>query len=110
MSCRNSPEAPLAENEFYGKLVHGPYEKFNIGDLVLERGGTLRKCQLACATFGKLNEAKDNVILVPTWFAGTNKIMEQIYIGSGRAHSATSHQCILGAWLYRIRAGVGDGM
>src|SRR5271169_210165 len=75
----------MIENEYYGQLAHGPYEIFDIGDLVLEHGGTLRKCLLAYATFGKLNEAKDNVILVPTWFAGTNKIMEQAYIGPGRA-------------------------
>ena len=75
----------MVENEFYGQIVHGPYEIFNIGDLVLEKGGTLRQCTLAYATFGKLNAAKENVILVPTWFAGTNKIMEQVYIGPGRA-------------------------
>ena len=72
-------------NEFYSQTVHGPYEVFNIGDLVLEDGGTLRQCELAYATFGRLNEDKDNAILVPTWFAGTNKIMEQAYVGAGRA-------------------------
>jgi len=75
----------MVENEFYSQIVHGPYEIFNIGDLVLEKGGTLRQCRLAYATFGKFNAAKENVILVPTWFAGTNKIMEQVYIGPGRA-------------------------
>ena len=53
-------------NEFYGQGTHGPYETFDIGDLLLEAGGTLRQCKIACATFGKLNDAKDNVILVPT--------------------------------------------
>jgi len=32
-----------------------------------------------------LNAAKDNAILVPTWYSGTSKIMEQVYIGNGRA-------------------------
>ena len=41
--------------------------------------------QLAYATFGKLNAAKDNAILIPTWYSGTNKIIEQVYIGQGRA-------------------------
>ncbi|MEO8630978.1 MAG: alpha/beta fold hydrolase, partial [Betaproteobacteria bacterium] len=56
-----------------------------IGNLELEEGGTIRECKLAYATFGKLNAAKDNAILVPTWYSGSNKIIEQIYIGSGRA-------------------------
>jgi homoserine O-acetyltransferase len=73
------------ENEFYSQTVHGPYQTLEVGDLVLERGGTLRKCQIAYAVFGELNATKDNVILVPTWFAGTNKIMQQVYIGPGRA-------------------------
>jgi homoserine O-acetyltransferase/O-succinyltransferase len=37
----------------------------------------------AYATFGSLNAAKENAVLVTTWFAGTNKIMEQAYIGAG---------------------------
>ena len=44
----------MIENEFYSRAVHGPYETFNIGDLVLEDGGTLRPCKLAYASFGKL--------------------------------------------------------
>jgi hypothetical protein len=28
----------MIENEFYSRAVHGPYETFNIGDLVLEDG------------------------------------------------------------------------
>jgi homoserine acetyltransferase len=75
----------MVENEFYSQLVHGPYKIFNIGDIVLERGGTLRQCELAYTTFGVLNATKDNVILVTTWFAGSNKIMERAYIGPGHA-------------------------
>jgi homoserine O-acetyltransferase len=65
--------------------VHGPYDLHDIGNLVLEEGGTIRCCQLAYVTFGTLNPAKDNAILVPTWYSGTNKIIEQVYIGKGRA-------------------------
>jgi homoserine O-acetyltransferase len=65
--------------------VHGPYELHDIGNLDLEEGGTIRGCTLAYATFGALNAAKDNAILIPTWYSGTNKIIEQVYIGQGRA-------------------------
>ena len=37
--------------------------------------------QLAVATYGTLNEAKDNAILIPTWFSGTHQTWEQAYIG-----------------------------
>ncbi|WP_442975025.1 alpha/beta fold hydrolase, partial [Salmonella enterica] len=56
-----------------------------IGSLDLEEGGRLARCELAVATHGRLNAARDNAILVPTWYSGTSKIMEQAYIGPGRA-------------------------
>jgi homoserine O-acetyltransferase/O-succinyltransferase len=37
------------------------------------------------ATHGKFTAAKDNAILVPTWYSGTSKIIEQVYVGKGRA-------------------------
>src|SRR5215472_4647818 len=75
----------MIDNSYYSQEVHGPYELYDIGNLDLEEGGTIRDCQLAYATVGMLNEAKDNAILIPTWYSGTNKIIEQIYIGKGRA-------------------------
>ena len=69
----------------YSQEGHGPYELHDIGDLGLEVGGTIRCCRLAVATHGKLNAAKDNAILVPTWYSGTSKIIEQVSIGKGRA-------------------------
>ena len=75
----------MITNSFYSQEAHGPYETHDIGNLDLEEGGTIRACSLAYATFGKLNAAKDNAILIPTWYSGTSKIMEQVYIGKGRA-------------------------
>ena len=75
----------MISNSYYSQDVHGPYELHDIGNLELEEGGTIRDCKLAYATFGALNAAKDNAILVPTWYSGTSKIMEQVYIGKGRA-------------------------
>src|SRR5271168_5567158 len=78
-------EGPVINNSYYSQDVHGPYELHDIGNLELEEGGAIRNCQLAYATFGTLDAAKDNAILIPTWCSGTNKIIEQIYIGNGRA-------------------------
>jgi homoserine O-acetyltransferase/O-succinyltransferase len=75
----------MIANPYYSQEVHGPYELHDIGNFTLEEGGTIRGCKLACATFGELNAAKDNAILIPTWYSGTTKIWEQVYIGPGRA-------------------------
>ena len=40
------------------------YEIYDLGDVRLQRGATLRK--LAYKTFGKLSAAKDNAIVSPT--------------------------------------------
>ncbi|WP_343591814.1 alpha/beta fold hydrolase [Paracidovorax wautersii] len=75
----------MTQNTYYTQEAHGPFERIGIGALELEEGGTLPDCQLAVATHGTLNAARDNAILVPTWYSGTSKIMEQAYIGPGRA-------------------------
>jgi len=75
----------MIDNSYYSQEVHGLYELYEIGNLDLEEGGTIRGCKLAYATFGTLNAAKDNAILIPTWYCGTNKIIEQVYLGKGRA-------------------------
>jgi len=46
------------------------YEIYDLGDVRLQRGATLRDCKLAYKTFGKLNAAKDNAIVYPTWYSG----------------------------------------
>src|SRR6516164_8238881 len=75
----------MSNNPYYGPEGHGPYEMIDIGEMKLEEGGAIPNCKLAVATHGTLNAAKDNAILVPTWYSGTSKIMEQVYIGHGRA-------------------------
>lgn len=70
---------------YYSQEGHGPFELVDIGRLELAEGDVIDHCTLAVATHGTLNEAKDNVILVPTWYSGTSKVMEQVYIGQGRA-------------------------
>jgi homoserine O-acetyltransferase len=73
------------DNPFYGHDFHGDYDLISIGRLDLEEGGVIGDCQLAVATFGTLNEAKDNAILVTTWYSGTHQIFRDVYIGPGHA-------------------------
>jgi homoserine O-acetyltransferase len=73
------------DNPFYSHDFHGDYDLISIGRLDLEEGGVIGDCQLAVATFGTLNEAKDNAILVTTWYSGTHQIFRDVYIGPGHA-------------------------
>lgn len=78
-------------SSYYTQEAHGPFETIAIGALELEDGGSIPDCRLAVATHGTLNAAKDNAILVPTWYSGTSKIIEQVYIGRGRALDPTKY-------------------
>ncbi len=75
----------MLRNDFYTPQVQGAYKLHSLGGFELEEGGTIPDLQLAYATYGELNEAKDNAILIPTWFSGTHQTWEQVYIGEGRA-------------------------
>ena len=72
-------------NPYYSPEFHGDYDTFDLGDFVLEEGYTLRDCKLAYTTFGELNAAKDNTILVTTWYSGTHQIFRDVYIGPEHA-------------------------
>jgi homoserine O-acetyltransferase len=75
----------VIDNPYYTHEFHGDYELVDIGGLDLEEGGHLPSCQLAMATFGTLNERKDNAILIPTWYSGTHQTWRDMYIGPGHA-------------------------
>lgn len=80
---------------FYSQDIHGPFETSCIGDLELEQGGKIRNLELAYATFGTLSPQRDNAILFPTWYSGSNKILELAYIGAGRALDPAKYFIIL---------------
>jgi homoserine O-acetyltransferase len=75
----------MIDNPFYTHEFHGDYDLISIGRLDLEEGGSIADCELAVATFGTLNEAKDNAILVTTWYSGTHQIFRDVYIGPDHA-------------------------
>ena len=81
-------------NNYYSQENHGPFELINIGPIQLEEGSCIPDCRLAVAVHGTLNADKSNAILVPTWYSGTSKAMEQIYIGEGRALDPSKY-CII---------------
>ncbi|MDQ4127952.1 MAG: hypothetical protein M3151_08420, partial [Actinomycetota bacterium] len=60
------------------------HEIFELGDLILQRGATLRGARLAYKTYGTLNESKTNVVVYPTRFGGRHTDNEWL-IGEGMA-------------------------
>lgn len=84
----------MIENPYYSEADHGPWQTVNLGPFELEEGATLPELNLAYAIHGELNSNRDNAILVPTWYSGTSKIMEQVYIGEGRALDPSQY-CIV---------------
>jgi homoserine O-acetyltransferase len=93
----------MITNDNYTPEVQGDYTMHGIGDFELEEGGTIPDLQLAVATYGTLNEAKDNAILVPTWFSGTHQTWELVYIGPGRALDPD-------AWFIVVVNQIGNGL
>jgi len=75
----------MITNPYYSQAIHGPFELFELGDFELEDGAVIPDCRVAYSSFGTLHERRDNAILVPTWYSGTSKIIEEVYIGEGRA-------------------------
>ena len=43
---------------------------FDCGTVQLQRGGTLKNAKIVYKTFGTLSPARDNVIVMPTFYAG----------------------------------------
>lgn len=60
------------------------YDIFDLGNVVLQSGATLRDAKLAYKTFGQLSPKKDNVIVYPTWYSAQHYDNEWL-IGEGRA-------------------------
>ncbi|MGH9703773.1 MAG: alpha/beta fold hydrolase [Candidatus Acidiferrales bacterium] len=49
----------------------------NLGDFKLESGETIHDCRIGYRTFGRLDEAKSNAVLFPTWFGGTSESLKE---------------------------------
>ena len=60
------------------------YDVFELGDVRLSTGQTLRAAKLAYKTYGTLNEDKSNAIVYPTWYSGQHQDNEWL-IGEGMA-------------------------
>ena len=60
------------------------YEVFVLGDVALQSGATLRDARLAYKTYGRLNAASDNVVVMPTFYGAHHPDVE-LMMADGRA-------------------------
>lgn len=66
-------------------------EVFEAADFALQKGGVLPAARLVFRTLGTLSPARDNVVLVPSWYTGTDKEAELCLVGPGRAIDPARH-------------------
>ena len=61
------------------------HEVFEEPSFVLQKGAMLPVARLAYKTVGALNAARDNAVLVPSWYTGTHNDSETYMLGETRA-------------------------
>ena len=59
-------------------------QSFALGSFTFESGATIPNAHVTYATWGTLNAAKDNAILLPSWYGG-RATSYQFLVGAGRA-------------------------
>jgi len=70
------------------------HKVFELGNVVLQEGATLREAKLAYKTFGSLNDDKSNAIVYPTWYSGRHWENEWL-IGGGMALDPSEYFIII---------------
>jgi homoserine O-acetyltransferase/O-succinyltransferase len=61
------------------------HQIFELGDFQLQKGSVLPDAKLGYLTLGELNEARDNVVVSPTWFTAQPADVAFWLTGPGRA-------------------------
>ena len=66
------------------------YDRIELGDVTLLSGEVLKSAFLAYKTYGKLNQEKNNVVVLPTFYTGSHQRNEGFF-GEGRAIDPANH-------------------
>lgn len=73
-----------------------PVRYANLGDFRLENGRIIRDCRVAYLTAGTLNADKSNIVLIPTWLAGTAQELVEIgFLGPGKIFDSSKFYVIV---------------
>lgn len=57
----------------------GAQQFAELGSCPLGSGATIRECRVGYRTFGKLNAAKDNVVIMPSWLNGRSEDLVPLF-------------------------------
>ena len=60
-------------------------QTLDVADFALQGGESLPAARLVYRTLGELSPARDNVVLIPSWYSGTDREAEMCMVGPGRA-------------------------
>ena len=71
------------------------HEIFELGDFQLQKGSVLPDAKLGYLTLGELSEARDNVVVSPTWFTATPADVAFWLTGPGRALDPTKYFIVI---------------
>lgn len=71
------------------------HDVFAVPNVMLQRGGMLPVAKLTYKTLGTLNAARDNAVLVPSWYTGTHAETETFMVGEHRALDPRKYFIIL---------------
>ena len=70
-------------------------QTFEVADFASQGGETLPAARLVYRTLGTLSPARDNVVLIPSWYSGTDREAETCMVGAGRAIDPARHFVVL---------------
>ena len=70
-------------------------EIFEVPDFALQSGEALPTARLVYRTLGALSPAKDNVVVIPSWYSGTDREAEFCMVGTDRAIDPTRHFVVM---------------
>ena len=84
----------------------GEQRMANLGRCTLESGAAIESCQIGYRTFGRLNAAQDNAVLVPTWLYGNTADLLNLF-GDG---SSPTHLIDTGKFFGIAIDAFGDGV
>lgn len=70
-------------------------EFFELSNVYLQKGGVLPSVRLAYRTIGELNASRDNAVLIPSWYTGTDEDSEFYMCGANRALNPNKYFIIL---------------
>ena len=71
------------------------HEIFEVPDFALQKGNALPMARLAYKTLGRLSPARDNVVLIPSWYSGTHREAEFCLVGTDHPISPEKHYIVL---------------